>query len=124
MPETHIIIGGAREALGYLVRKQKRDRKFALVNYIGREAEIKDVFNDLRLMVKTCSPVNDTGDSDDSEFYGFFCDLEGNEDMRHPEIGEETNDRKEVIRIFGECTEEWKDARQKYETLKEEIGRM
>ena len=52
-------------------------------------------------MIKTVSPIKDTDGCDDSEFYEFRVDVEGNKDTGQLETEEETNGRKEVIRIIG-----------------------
>ena len=69
-----------------------------------------DVVCDLRIMYRTVRPLKDTGDFDGSEFYGFLGDFEANIDRRKLGIGEEIKVRGEVIRTFGEDTEEWKES--------------
>ena len=105
-----------------MVRKEtERRNEIGAENYI-RGCEVNDVANDLRLRIKTASPIKGTGDSDGSEFYGFRGDFEENKDRRRLEIEEEEGKcRREIIRIFDGDTEEWGDAQQKYGTLKEEL---
>ena len=89
MRENQVIVGEIRQDLEGFVGRQKAGMESAQKNYIRKRDEIKQVVNDLGFRRDSISPVKETGDFDDSDFYGFCSDFEHNAGLGELGIQEE-----------------------------------
>ena len=83
---------------------------------------IKEVGSDLRLRYKSISPLKETGDFNDSEFYGFSDVSKKIKIGRNSTLGGLKGEGE--LTICNGNTDEWEDARKNYDSTGEYLGRQ
>ena len=87
------------------------------------EMELKKPPIDFRFRFKSISPLIETGDFDDAEFYGACDDFDGNKGRWPLEIEEDLKGRDRELWIFNEDTGVWGDSQMTYGRLWEDLER-
>ena len=93
-------------SVGGFVRKQKEVAKSKQKNYRTQKDGIKEVVKDSRVMYKSISPLKDTGDFEDEDFYGFFVDSARNRELRQEEMKLGMGGREEITDTYRKDTKE------------------
>ena len=98
-------------------------RGFAQKNYIRKREGPQQVPIDLRSQAVSYSPLGETDDFEDSDFYGICNDFENKASPGKLELLSELKFEESDLETYGEETQEWQEWQLHYENIKRNIER-